>query len=138
MTVIPLTRTTPRPRVEAVESLEQRTLACAEPITPGDMVRLDGDKWTKGNGTTATEAAVYGMAIGDRVVPAGMAITAVKRGTLYGHTFSGVTGTKVYLSDTDGKIDTAAGTVSVIVGEVVPGTATLRGDTPQKMLRIAL
>ncbi|MGB3328208.1 MAG: hypothetical protein WBA46_04585 [Thermomicrobiales bacterium] len=138
MTVIALTRTTPRPRVEIVESIEQRTLAADEAITPGDMVRINGDRFTKGNGTTATEAAVYGMAVGDRVVPAGMAITAIKRGTVYGHTFDGNTNTKVYLSDTDGKIDTAAGTVSVVVGEIVPGTATPRGATPQKMLRIAL
>lgn len=138
MADLTLTRTTPRPRVEPVDVIEQLTLAVDEPITPGDMVRINGDRFTKGNATTATEAAVYGMAVGDRVVPAGMPITAVKKGLVYGHNLTGNTGTKVYLSNTDGKIADAAGTVSVVVGDVLPGTATPRGATAQKMLRVAL
>lgn len=135
MATISLARTA---RVEIVESIEQATLVCAEAITPGAPVRIGTDnKFTNGNGTTSTEADVYGIATGDRVVPAGMPITAVAKGVLDGWTFSGDTNSPVYLSDTDGRLDTAAGTVSKVVGKIVPGTATLRGSTA-KLLRVTL
>lgn len=134
MAVIDLTRAN---RVEIVESIEQMTLAAAESITPGMAVRIDGDRFTKANGTTAGEAALYGIATGDVVAVAGMAITAVKQGVLDGYELSGDTGASVYLSDTDGRLDTAAGTVSKVVGTIIPGTAQPRGTT-HKLLRVGV
>lgn len=134
MAVIALTRAN---RVEIVESIEQMTLAAAEEITPGMAVRIDGDRFTKANGTTATEAAAYGIATGDVVVVAGMPITAVKQGVLDGYELTGATGSAVYLSDTDGRLDTAAGTVSKVVGTVIPGTAQPLGSS-HKLLRVGV
>ena len=135
MTVIALTRTA---RVEIVESIEQRTLVASEAITPGAPVRIGTDgKFTNGNGTTTTEADVYGIATGDRIVPAGMALTALARGTLDGFTFAGDPNALIYVSDTDGSLDTAAGTVSKVVGKIVPGTAGVLGSTA-KLLRVML
>ncbi len=131
MATVALTRTA---RVEIVESLEQRTLAADESITPGAPVRINGDRFTNGNGSDATEADIYGVATGDHVVPAGMAITAVRHGTLDGFNLSGATNSAVYVSNTDGRLDTAAGTVSKVVGRVVPGTAELIGSTHKLLL----
>lgn len=121
-------------RVEIVESLEQMTLAADEDITPGAPVRINGDRFTNGNGTTAAEAGVYGIATGDQVVPAGMPITAVKQGVLGGFSLTGDTNSAVYVSDTNGRLDTTAGTVSVQVGRVIPGTAAPRGTTHKLLL----
>lgn len=133
MAVIDLARAN---RVEIVESIEQMTLAAAEEITPGMAVRIDGDRFTKANGSSATEANVYGVATGDVVVVAGMAITAIRQGVIDGYTFSGDTGSPVYLSDTDGRLDTAAGTVERQIGTVIPGTAGPRGTT-HKLLQVS-
>ncbi len=44
-------------------------------------------------------------------------------------------GVEVYLSDTDGRLDTAAGTVSKVIGTVVAGYSN---TTPDKLLRVDL
>lgn len=131
MANIALTQTA---RVEIVESLEQMTLVAAEAITPGAPVRISGNTFTNGNGTTTTEADVYGVATGDQIVPAGLAVTAIKKGVLDGFTLAGATNSLVYASDTDGRLGDAAGTVSKIVGRVIPGTAELLGATHKLLL----
>lgn len=89
---------------------------------------------TPANGTTTTEAAFQGIATveSDRV---GQAITVVRKGILdVGEALAALAiGAKVYLSDTDGLFADAAGTVSTIVGEVIPGWGSLTAD---KLLRI--
>ena len=89
---------------------------------------------TPANGTTTTEAAFQGLATieSDRV---GQAITVVRKGLLdVGEALANLAiGAKVYLSDTDGLLADGAGTVSTIVGEVVPGWGSLAAD---KLLRI--
>lgn len=124
-------------RVEIVESIEQMTLAADEEITPGAPVRILGDRFTNANGTTAAEAAVYGVATGDHKVPAGMAITAIAKGVLAGLDFTGDTGSTVYVSDTDGRLADEAGTVEAVVGTVIPGTAEVLGGSA-KLLRVQL
>lgn len=124
-------------RVEIVESRQQMTLAAAEDIVPGAPVRIAGDRFTNANGTTATEAAAYGVATGDVVAVAGMPITALREGVLDGLELPGTTGDPVYLSDTDGRLGTTAGTVSLVVGKVIPGTAGLLG-TSHKLLNVEL
>jgi hypothetical protein len=131
MATIALARTA---RVEIVQSTQQLTLPADEAITPGAPVRINGNRFTNANGTTSTEADVYGIATGDHAVPAGMAVTAVKKGILDGFTFSGNTNAPVYVSDTDGRLDTVAGTVSKIVGKIVPGTAAPLGTTHKLLL----
>lgn len=133
MTVIDLARTA---RVEIVESREQRTLVAAEAITPGAPVRIDTSGKFALTNAAGDSAALYGVATGDHAVLAGMAITAVADGTLDGFTFSGDHGAKVFLSDTDGRLDTAKGTTEKIVGEIVPGTATVLGGSNAKLLRV--
>ena len=44
----------------------------------------------------------------------------------------------IYLSDTDGRIADAAGTVSTKVGRVIPGTATTLGTAYDKILFVDL
>ena len=127
-------------RVEVVESIEQMTIPAAEDITPGQPVRLDtsSGKFTSANGTTAAEARVYGIAVGTHVIKAGMPVTAVAKGVLDGFTFTQAWDAPIYLSDTDATLADAAGTVSTIVGRIVPGTAELLGNALAKLLRVSL
>lgn len=127
-------------RVEIVQSIEQLTAPCAESITPGAPVRFDttAGTFTNSNGTTTGEADVYGIATGDKIKAAGETITAVAKGILDGFVLAGNFSSKVYLSDTDGRLADAAGTVSTVVGQVVPGTATTRGVAYDKLLRVKL
>ncbi len=127
-------------RVEVVESIEQMTLLAAETITPGACVRIDTStgKFTNGNGTSAAEARIYGIAVGSHDIPAGMPVTAVRMGTLDGFSFSQAYDAAIYASDTDGRLGDAAGTVSVVVGRVVPGAAEPLGGALAKLLQVHL
>ena len=124
-------------RVEIVESIEQKTLAADEEITPGAPVRISGNRFVNAKGDTAANAAAYGIATGDQKVPKGMAVTAIAQGTLDGFTFAGDTGASVYVSNTAGRLADAAGTAEVVVGTIVPGTAETLGNSA-KLLRVRL
>lgn len=126
-------------RVEVVESIKQMTLPAAEAITAGAPVRLDTTtgKWTNANGTTSGEARVWGIAT--RTVVAGEALTAVRNGVMDGFDLSGMNyDANVFVGDADGRLDTAAGTVSTIVGRVIPATATPLGTAFDKVLSVEL
>jgi hypothetical protein len=126
-------------RVTVVESTIQMTLPAAEAITAGQAVRLDtsSGKFTKANGTDAAESRIYGIAT--RTVVAGEAVTAIRKGVIDGHALSGLDyDAAVYLSDTDGALADAHGTVTVAVGRVVPGTATTLGTAYDKLLFVDL
>lgn len=126
-------------RVNVVESIEQMTLPAAEAIVAGAPVRIDTatGKFTNANGSSAGEARIYGVAT--RGVAAGVAVTAVRRGVLDGFDLSGMAyDAAVYLSDTDGRLDTAAGTVSTVVGRVIPAFATTLGTAADKLLHVGL
>jgi hypothetical protein len=127
-------------RVEIVESLQQMTLVAAEAIVPGAPVRLDTStgKFTNANGTSTGEARVWGIAVGQKAILAGTPCTAIRRGVLDGYTFSQAYDAAIYLSDTDGTLADAAGTVSTVVGRVIPGTAVTLGTSPDKLLSIEL
>ncbi len=124
--------------VHVVESIEQATYPAGEAITAGMPVRLDADgKWTAANGTAAAEAAVRGVAIA--TVAAGMPVTAVKKGIMSGWDLAAMAyGADVFLSDTDGRLADAHGTVTVIAGYVVPLWSELVGSAPAKGIRIDL
>ena len=125
-------------RVEVVESLEQMTLPADESITPGAPVRLNTStgKFTNANGTAAGEARVYGIAVGTHIVIAGMPVTAVRQGVLDGFVFTQDYDADIFVSDTDGRLGDAVGTVSLVVGKIVPGSAEVLGGAYAKMLMV--
>ena len=124
-------------RVEIVESIIQMTLPAAEAIAAGDAVRLDvtNGKFTKANGTTAAEARIWGIAT--RTVPAGGAVTAIRKGAMDGWALTALAyDANIFLSDTDGRLSTVAGTVSTVLGRVIPGTSTTLGVAFDKILSV--
>lgn len=124
-------------RIHIVESIQQKTLLATEAIVAGAPVRIHTDgKWTNANGTSAGEARVWGIAT--KSVAANEAVTAVRRGILDGFTFSQAYDAAIYLSDTDGRLGDTAGTVSTVIGRVVPGTATVIGASYDKLLSVEL
>jgi hypothetical protein len=125
-------------KVEVVKSISQLTLPAAEAITAGAPVRIDttAGTFTNSNGTTAPEARIFGIAT--RTVAAGEAVTAIRKGIMDGFTLAGAYDSAVYLSDTDGRLADAAGTVSTVVGRVIPGTSTTLGTAYDKILLVDL
>lgn len=125
--------------VYVAESIEQMTLPAAEDITAGDLVRIDtsSGKFTKANGSSDGEARVYGVATQTR--KAGFGLTAIAKGVMSGWVFDALAfDAPLYASDTDGRIADAAGTVSKVIGRVIPVTGTTLGRPYDKVLRIEL
>ena len=126
-------------KVSVVESIVQMTLPAAEAVTAGAPVRIDTStgRFTKANGTVAAEARIYGIAA--RTVVAGAPVTAIRKGVMDGFVLDALAyDAAVYLSDTDGRIGDAAGTVSTVVGRVIPGTASNLGVGYDKLLLVDL
>jgi hypothetical protein len=126
-------------RVEVVESIIQMTLPTDEAVTAGMAVRLNTTtgKFTKANGTGAAEARAWGVAT--RTVASGMPVTAIRKGVMDGFDLSALDyDAPIYLSDTDGRLSTVAGTTSVVIGRVIPGTSTSLGTAYDKILQIDL
>lgn len=124
-------------KVEVVESIIQMTLPAAEAITAGMAVRLDttNGRFTKANGTSAAEARIWGIAT--KTVASGMPVTAIRKGVMDGWDLSGLNyDAAVYLSDTDGRLGDANGTVNVAVARVIPGTSTTLGTAYDKILSV--
>jgi len=124
-------------RVEIVQSVIQATLPAAEAITAGAPVRIDvtTGKFTNANGTTAAEARIYGIAT--RTVAAGAAVTAIRKGVMDGWALAALAyDATIYLSDTDGRLSTVAGTVSTALGRVMPGTSTTLGTAYDKLFSV--
>lgn len=111
----------------------------AEAITEGAPIRLDTTtgRWTNANGSGAAEARVRAIAVHRAV--AGQALTGVKKGVLDGYTLDALAyDADVFLSDTDGRIADAAGTVSKVVGQVIPAFAVTTGIAADKLLLVDL
>jgi len=125
-------------KIEIVESIQQMTLPAAEAIVAGAPVRIDtsAGTFTNSNGTTAPEARVWGIAVAS--VAANEPVTAVRRGVLDGFTFSQAYDAAIYVADTDGRLGDAAGTVSTVVGRVLPGWAQRLGTAADKVLSVEL
>lgn len=123
-----------------VESIEQCTLIAAENISPGQAVRIDpsSGRFTLANATSASEARVYGIACGGHTIPAGYPVTAIRRGVVDAYIFNGSYDAPVYLSNTDGTLADAAGTVNVVIGRVLPAAAASLGAGNSKLLLINL
>lgn len=125
--------------LHVVESIIQMTLPAAEAITAGQAVRLDtsSGKFTLANGTDAAESRIYGIAV--KTTAAGMPVTAIRKGVLEGYNLSGdAYDAPVYLSDTDGTLAQGNGTVTVVVGRVIPATAAALGAAYDKLLFVDL
>lgn len=127
-------------KVEIVESFEQMTLPTAETVHPGQVARLDSStgKLTKGNDSSATEEAIYGIATGGVANVAGQPVTVIRHGVLDGFDLSGLAyWAPVYLSDTDGALSDAPGDYSdTIIARVIPGTSTTLGTAYDKLLLV--
>lgn len=125
-------------RVRIVESIVQMTLPAAEAIVAGAAVRIDTTtgNFTNANSTSAAEARIYGIAV--KTVPAGMAVTAVRKGVLDGFNISQAYDAPVYLNDADGVIGDVAGTTSTVIGRVIPATAVTLGTALDKVLFLDL
>lgn len=110
-------------KVREIEVIEQFTGPAAEAIEAGDYVRLNPTtgKIEKGNATTAAEARKGGPAL-TSAVQANDTITFLRKGIVWvGDALDALTfDDDVFLSNTDGTLADAAGTVSLVVGTVVP------------------
>ena len=123
--------------IRIVESIKQLTAPAGEAIVAGAPVRFDTNgKFVNGNGTTTTEAAIYGIATFS--VAANEPVTAVKSGVLDGFTFTQAYGAQIFVSDTDARLGDAAGTVSVVVGRVIPAWGQSLGTAADKILEVNL
>lgn len=125
-------------KIDVVESIVQHTAPAEEAIVAGAPVRFDttSGKFTNSNGTTAPEARIYGIATNSAA--ANEPVTAIRRGKLDGFTFSQAYDAAIYVSDTDGRLGDAAGTVSVAVGRVLPAWNQRLGTAADKILSVEL
>lgn len=114
------------------------TQKAAEDITCGAGCRFDANgKAIQGNAANATNADIAGLSV--RSQKTGEGVVLIRKGIVAGYDLSGLAfWAKVYLSDTTGKLADAAGTVSKVVGHVVPVPGTLPGSAPMKALLIEL
>ncbi len=114
----------------------QHTAPAGEAIAAGQYIRWStAGKFELGNATAAGEVGDGFIAEKDAAV--GEPVTGVKGPTVLdvGDALSALAyGASVYLSDTDGTLATTAGTVSTVVGKVVPGWA----GSAKKLLRLSL
>ncbi len=122
--------------VAPVEVWEQLTGPVGEAFDSGQYTRIDTTSGIRalGNATATGEVGHFGglcLKSGN----ANATTSVIRRGILsLGAALDALAyGATVYLSDTDGELDTAAGTVSTVIGKVIPGY----GDTtPDKLLYV--
>jgi hypothetical protein len=122
-----------------VSSETQFTAPFAESVNVGQCVRLDATtgKWTKANATDSTENRIIGILVSRDA--AGAVGTVVRKGVLNGFDLAPLNfGAYLYLSDTDGTVADAAGTVSTLIGRVVSGFSTTLGTTSDKLFFLDL
>ena len=123
-------------RVELIDTLEveQTTLLAAVDITAPSFVRANASgKWEVALATSAGAAA--GARFAPRSVKAGMPLTAYRKGKFGGFNVTQAFNAPLYLSDT-GTLADAAGTASVQVGRVIPGTANPVAQAHDKNVEI--
>jgi hypothetical protein len=123
-------------KVEVVETIDQHTAPAAVAVTAGQAVQLGtAGKWILAKATTA--ALARRTYIATRTVLAGEALTGIRQGVMDGFDLSGLAyNAPVYLSDTDGGVADAAGTVATIIGYVLGVWAQPLGTAADKVLAI--
>lgn len=89
-------------------------------VTRGDLVYWNSSgKLVKSSAAASGTAKCAGMVMTS--VKAGQAVDILKEGHVEGFTLTGLAyGAKAYMADASGGLDTAAGTVSKVMGSVVP------------------
>jgi hypothetical protein len=113
-------------RVE--ESLEQDTLPAGVAVAAGQSVVRDG---TTGRWVLGGADGGYGMAV--KTVPAGLPVTAIRRGVIDGFDLDDLDyGDPVFAGATGATADTG----TVPVGEVISVHTHRIGGVPDKLLRI--
>jgi hypothetical protein len=122
--------------VAPVYVVEQITGTISEAVTAGQYNRIDTTTGIRalGNATLAAEVGSFGgLALVS--VGANQGITSIRKGivSLGGALSALAYGVSVYLADADGGLNTVAGTVSTVVGRVIPGYGN---TTPDKLLYI--
>ena len=126
--------------VAPVVIYEQFTLPVTEAVTAGQYVRIDVSDGALelGNATSATEVgtrrgiALHAAAVGETLTVLKRGIIALGSTALSSYAYED----PIYLSDTDGTLQTTAGTVSTaIVGRIYPGNAN---TTPDFLLWVEL
>lgn len=99
------------------------TLPANEAITQGQVIRINtSGYWVVANATDAANAGAGVNYVATRTVNAGFPLTGVRTGAVLwlGTGLDGLAiGAAVYASDTAGRLDTAAGTVSIVLGRVI-------------------
>lgn len=126
---------------DSIDGTETFTAPSEEALTAGQFARLNTTTGFQalGNATTSAEAGAgnprRGLAL--NTVAVNETTTFIKKGLLnVGSALSALAyGAQVFLSDTDGTLADAAGTVSTVVGYVVPGYGAA---TPDKLLYVNL
>ncbi|MFH1486078.1 MAG: hypothetical protein ABIH46_08410 [Chloroflexota bacterium] len=117
--------------VAVVKVWQQLTGPAAEAFSAGEAIRIDttAGTLTPGNATAAAEARILGIAV-TTADAATNSVTVVKKGILdVGEALSALNyDAAIYLSNTDGTLGTAAATVSLVVGKVVPGWGATTAD----------
>lgn len=124
--------------VAAMTIIEQFTAPAAEAIDAGEYAKPDATtgKLELGQANAAGNVG-NGPGIALRSAAVNGELTILKKGIIYlGAALAGLSyDDPVYLSDTAGKLADAAGTVSTVVGHVVP---VFDGTTPGKALKVDL
>lgn len=117
-----ITVTTAEARV-VEEPIDQWTAYANAAITAGQVVRLNASgKWVLAQATTEPNGAGCWIAL--RSAGANQPLTAARICKMTGIDAALAPPSAIYLSDTAGGMDTAAGTVSIQIGRVVePGVA---------------
>lgn len=121
-----------------VNPAEQYSGPAAETIAAGQYVRFNttNGKVELGKATTAAESRTGGIALTSAI--AGQALSFVGDGAILdlGDALAALTyDDDVYLSDTDGVLADVSGTVTKLVGRVVPGNGV---TTPDKLLQVRM
>lgn len=123
--------------VRAVTIIDQSTAPANVALTRGQVVRMgSGGKWVLANATDAANlGSRRGLVLKD--VGADETVTVLHKGTidLNPSLDALAIGASVFVSDTSGALDDAAGTVSSVAGTVVAGWAE---TSVAKLLRIDL
>lgn len=124
--------------VAPVKIIDQFTAPAGEAIDAGEVVRLDpenGKLMLAGGTTVPGKSGLIGVAIGSANV-ANIAVTAVSKGLIdLGTALAGISfGGSIYLDNTAGAMGTAAGSVALVIGDVVPGFAA--GTAADRLLRL--
>lgn len=117
-------------KARQVEVIQQFTGPAVEAIAVGQRCRFDvtTSKIALGNATVAAEARRGGIATNAAAI--GESVTIINQGIVdVGEALAALDfGALVYVSDTDGTFADAAGTVTVIAGQVVPGWGSTTAD----------